>query len=358
MPKKIIFDVGHPAQIHHFKNLYWLLEKKGWECLFVAKNKDISKSLLDNYKLKYKMLSQNRKGLLRKIFGIPVDDYRFLKIVNSFKPDFILNRFSIHSGHISKLKNIVNIAFSDTEHASMIHTAAKPFIDVKFTGNSYYATLGKNHLKYNSNTELFYLHPNIFKPDMSILKFLGVKENEKYVIIRFVSWDAHHDIGQEGFSMRFKNKMIEELTKYAKVFITSEGILPPHLEPYKIKIPPERIHDAMAFADLYIGEGGTMASESACLGTPSIYVNSLDAGVFHEEEAFGLLHNFRTSEGVLEKALEVLKNENTNEVYKDRLKEFLSKKIDVIKFMEWFLDNYPKSLDTIKNNPDYQYNFK
>ena len=47
MKQRILFDVGHPAQVHQFKHLYWLLEKNGWECLFVAKDKDITKYLLD-----------------------------------------------------------------------------------------------------------------------------------------------------------------------------------------------------------------------------------------------------------------------------------------------------------------------
>ena len=356
--KRVIFDVGHPAQVHHFKNLYWLLGKKGWKCLFVAKDKAITKSLLEKYKFNYEILSASKKGLFKKISGIPIDDYRFFKIVKSFKPDFILNRFSIHSGHISKLLNVVNIAFSDTEHASALHKLTIPFIDVKFTADSYYFDLGKNHLKYNANIELFYLHPSVFTPDKSILDYLGVRENEKYVIIRFVSWDAHHDLGQKGFSLEFKHRMIKKLAEYARVFITSEVPLPLDLMPYQIKIPPEKIHHALAFADLYLGEGGTMASESACLGTPSIYVNSLDAGVFHDEEAHGLLHGFRTSKGVLEKSLEILTNPDSKKIYQKRLQNFLSEKVNALKMIEWFLENYPESVRVMKEKPDYQERFK
>lgn len=358
MVKRILFDVGHPAQVHHFKNLYWLLEERGWECLYVAKNKDITISLLKKYKLNHKILSQNKKGLLKKIFNIPVDDYKFYKIVKSFKPDFILNRFSIHSGHVSKLLGINNIAFSDTEHASALHKLTKPFIDLKFTGESYYDNLGKNHLKYNANTELFYLHPEVFNPDISILKYLNVAPEDKYIIIRFVSWDAHHDIGQKGLDIDFKVKLVEELSNYARIFITAENKIPGELEKYKISIPPDRMHDALAFASLYLGEGGTMASEAACLGTPSIYVNSLDLmGYLRELESFGLLHSYADSEGVMEKALELISQENTKKLYLEKYREFVSKKINVTYFIAWFLENYPESLATVKNNPNYQYNF-
>ena len=42
---------------------------------------------------------------------------------------------------------------------------------------------------------------------------------------------------------------------------------------------------------------------------------------------------------------------------KNRAK-LLSEKIDVTAFMVWFIENYPASVDTMRQNPDYQYNFK
>jgi predicted glycosyltransferase len=47
----------------------------------------------------------------------------------------------------------------------------------------------------------------------------------------------------------------------------------------------------MYYADLFIGESATMASESAVLGTPAIFVSTLQAGVLNEiEEKYGLLY--------------------------------------------------------------------
>ena len=33
-------------------------------------------------------------------------------------------------------------------------------------------------------------------------------------------------------------------------------------------------------------------------------------------------------------------------------------KIDVTKFLVWFIENYPSSANTLEINPDYQLNFK
>jgi predicted glycosyltransferase len=112
------------------------------------------------------------------------------------------------------------------------------------------------------------------------------------------------------------------------------------------------------YSTLYIGEGATTASESAMLGTPAIYVNSLSAGTLEEQERLGLLFSFRNSEGVLEKALEIL---NTPEFKAENVRRqhiMLKQTIDVTAFMVWFIENYPRSVKIMKENPDYQERFK
>lgn len=356
--KRILFDVGHPGQVHQFKNLYWIFEKKGWECLFTAKDKDITIELLKKYNLKYRLLSKSKKGLFNKIINIPIDYYRFFKILKSFKPDIVLSRFSLHSAHISKLNRITNIAFSDTEHASLFHKLTLPFVDIKFTGESYTAELGKNHFKYNSNIEFFYLQPNTFNYQDSINNFLKLKENEQYIILRFVSWDAHHDIGQKGLTIEDKIKITMELSKFVRVFITSEKKLPAELSDFEIKIPSDYIHSVLSNAVLYIGEGGTMASESACLGVPSIYVNPLGAGVFDEQEEYGLLFKLQDLDKILGKAKAIISDNNSKKKFMDLRDQYLADKIDVLKFITWFIENFPESKDRLIRHPNYQNNFK
>ena len=355
---KIIFDVGHPAQIHQFKHLYWILENEGWEGMFVAKDKDIAIDLLEKYKLPYKVIGKSEKGIVKKILKLPKQVLSFYKIVTDFNPDFILSRFSFHAAYVAKFKRIVNIAFADTEHTNLLDSLTHPLINYKITAYSYMKNFNKNQIRFAGNIELFYLHPDLFTPDPSILDYLKVKPKEKYAILRFVSWDAHHDIGQTGLSLENKIELVNQLSKYVKVFITSEQKLPESLDLYRISIPIEKIHDALAFAHLYIGEGGTMASESASLGTPSIYVNSLDAGVFHEEEKYGLLYNFRNFNGVLSTAMSIVKDDEAKINTRKNLKKFIAETINVTAFVSWFLQNYPESAKLIKENPDYQLKFK
>lgn len=356
--KRVLIDVGHPAQVHQFKNLYKNLTSRGIDVLIVAKDKEMSEYLLKTYNINYLIIDKTKKGIISKLINLPRVYFRMYKIIKMFNPDILLSRFSFQSSHLAFLLNIPHIGFTDTEHVNFSDKLTVGFVDVKITANSYSKNLGKNHFRYNGNIELFYLHPDRFSPDITIKKELGLRTNEKYAIVRFVSWDAHHDIGEKGMSKEIKIELIRELDKKVKVFITSENDLPEEFKKYQIKIKPDRIHHALAFADVYVGEGGTMASEAACLGVPSIYINSLDAGVFQEEEEYGLLYSFRNLNGVIDKVKEIIQNPDCTSNHKLKLSKFLSNKIDVTSFIFWFIENYPNSKEIMRNNPDYQLKFK
>ena len=60
----------------------------------------------------------------------------------------------------------------------------------------------------------------------------------------------------------------------------------------------------------------------------------------------------------IEKVEEILKNDNYKTQQKIMRDKALEKKVDVNKFMEWFILNYPNSYEKIKENPTFQYKAK
>jgi len=356
---KILIDINHPAHVHYFKNYIKIMEKKGHEFLIISRNKEIEHYLLKKYIIPFINRGKGKNSLRGKILYFFKSIYFIYREAMGFNPDIIISFGTPYPAIASWLLGIPHISINDTEHAKFHHLLTDPFSKYILTPSCYNKNLGKKQIRFNGYMELCYLHPNYFKPDLSVLQLLGVKKDEKYIIMRFVSWNALHDVGQSGLSLEMKRKAVKELSKYAKVFISSEGELPDDLKQYQIKIPPEKMHDALAYATLFLGEGATMASECACLGTPAIYVNSLEVGYCTEEEhKYNLIYGFRNSNGVLEKALDLLNTPNLKQEFQTRRKKMLADKIDVTAFMVWFIENYPKSFTIMKKNPNYQSRFK
>ncbi len=123
------------------------------------------------------------------------------------------------------------------------------------------------------------------------------------------------------------------------------------------------IYHALYYADLYIGDSQTIAAEKAVLGTPALRFNDFVGKIGYLEELehkYGLTFGIKTSEPqrLFDKIEELINTPNLKEEWQKRRKKMLSEKIDVTAFMVWFIENYPESVKIMKEEPDYQYNFK
>ena len=350
---RIVVDINHPAHVHYFKNFVWEMERRGHEVLITASEKEISFTLLRNYGFNFINLGTYGNSVSKKFKNILPMDWKMYKAVKAFKPDIFLGFGSIRAAHVSRLIRKPCIAFDDTEHAKWEHTLYVPFTDVILTPVCFKKDFGKKQIRYNGYTELAHLHPNYFTPNPAVLDEMELSKDDTFIILRFVSWSASHDVGQHG--IKNKIELVRELENYGRVFITSEGQLPNELEQYKIKVSPEKLHDLLYYASLYVGEGATTASECAVLGTHAIFVNTLRLGYTdEEEEKYNLVYNFSDEKTMekqaFDKALELLENNNLREEGKRKREKLLNDKIDVTAFMVKFIENYPESFKEMKEN--------
>lgn len=359
---KILIDIGHPAHVHLFKNLAWILQFKGHDFLFTCRDKESEAHILTAYGFKFTNFGKKYKSAFGKLFGLLKFDLKEIIAAIKFKPDVFISHGSIYAAHTAWLLRKPHISLEDTFNFEQVRLYL-PFTKHVLTADYEHPLKSKKLLKYSGYHELAYLHPNRFTPDKSVLKELGVSENEKYVIIRLVSWSASHDFGHKGISYKNKLKAIKEFQKYAKIFISSEGKLPLELEKYRLKIKPERMHDILAFASLVFGESFTIPAEAAVLGTPSIIIHNNRSYYLHElQEKYSLCFNYSESETdqikAIQKGVELLQTSGLKAIWDKNRKKMLKEKIDVTAFMVWFIENYPSSASIMKENPDYQYNFK
>ena len=352
---RILIDIGHPAHVHYFRNAIKILEEKGHKIRVTARDKEVSLQLLDHYQIPYICTGKNYKSILGKAYSVIRNEFHILKAALDFKPDIFVSFFLPFPSHVGFLLNRPVVGFTDTENAKLNIWISKYFTDHIITPSCYIGDFGKKHFRFDGYMELCYLHPNYFKPDGSIFDLLKINKGENYVILRFVSWKASHDFGHDGINDEMKKKIIYELSKYAKVFVSSETELPKDIKKYKVEIPPERMHDALAYASLLYGESATMASESACLGTPAIFLDNDGRGYTDDQGKYGLVYNYSESIGDQEKsllkAIELLKEPKKE--FEMRHQIMLEDKIDVTSFMIWFLDSYPESKQILEQNPEY-----
>ncbi len=316
------------------------MEKRGHEIVITARNTKIILDLLNIYGFKYVLFPRPGKNLFGLTLELLKRDYKFFNLTKSYKPDILIGVSEIITD-FGELRNVTSIVFTDTEHAKLYNSITFPFADVVCTPSCYLGNIGKKQVRYNGYHELAYLHPNYFTPAPSVLDEINLNKNDTFMILRFVSWGASHDIGQHG--IRNKLALVKELEKYGHVFITSEGQLDKELEKYKIKVSPEKLHDLLYYASLYLGEGATMATESAILGTPSIYISSLvgTMGNFIElEQKYGLIFNYDDTNKAVDKAVEIIQKPDLKEVWKKKSNQLIKDKIDVTAFMVRFIENY------------------
>lgn len=340
-----LIDIGHPAHVHLFRNFALEMQNRGHKVLFTCRDKEFEIELLKHYNLPYQSFGKKYSSTPGKLWGMLKFDLMEIFAGLRFKPDMLFSHGSPYAAMAAFILRKPHISFEDTFNFEQIRLY-KPFTSAILTSSYDHPDLGSKNVKYEGYHELAYLHPNHFKPDPSIRELLGVKEDEKYFLLRFVSWQASHDIGHTGISLDNKMKVVTELSKYGKVLISSEKKLPQKLESYRIRIPSWRMHDAIAFSSLLYGESATMASEAAMLGVPSIYLD--DTGRLYTtelEKKYGLVFNYSESENdqhfSILKAVEIAKKEDGSEFWKAKRDAMLQDKIDVAQFLVNFVENWP-----------------
>jgi len=361
---KILIDMGHPAHVHLFKNFIWEMKKRGHKVKVTTRDKDVTIALLDKYKFDYECFGSPKKGLIRKILGITEITWWLYKQCKKFKPDILLS-LTPYTAYVSKIirKPAINFIDDDIFGDIKYRLMYTWFDSAICTPKKFRKNLGKKHIRYNGYHELAYLHPNRFKPNPEILKEMNLNPKDTFFLLRFVSLAAWHDKGKEGWNTDDKLKIVKELEKKGKVFITSEKSLPKELEPYRYSIHPEKIHHIMYYATLFVTDSQTMTTESALLGTPAVRCNSFvgpeDMSNFIElEKDYGLIFSFNNKNKAFKKIVELINIKDIKTEWNKKRNKLIQEKIDVTKWMIWLAENFPESFKEMKKNPDKNKEFK
>jgi predicted glycosyltransferase len=335
---RILFDIGHPGHVHLFKNLAHLFMKKGAEVLFTCREKENETALLKAGNLPYKCFGKHYKTFSGKLWGLLEFDTKMVATILSFKPDLLISHGSIYAAHAAFLTGRKHLSMEDSGNMEQI-VLYRPFTDVILSPDVLPEKLGSKQIRYKGYHEIAYLHPDFFTPDNAVYRWLGLDDNEPFAIFRFVSWNATHDVGHKGLTAGDKAELVSTLSKKMKVFISAESELPEALESYRLNLAPEQLHHALYFASIVVSEGATIASESGVLGTPAVYINSIERSYCQDQEKYGLVYNTSDSENVKKCVTQILKMDRN--IFRERRETLLKDKINLTPFLYRFIvDRY------------------
>ena len=209
----ILIDIGHPAHVHLFKNFYFYMRKHSHNVLVSTKKSSAIVQLLKIYKIDFVVLPSKKDNILQKISSQFRYDIQIYNLSIKNKIDIAIgSSISIaHAAFLRKTKSII-LDDDDDKVEPLFVKFAHPFCDTLLSPDCLIGNRKrKDTIFYSGYHELAYLHPNNFTPDKTVLKEMGLKENEIFFIMRFNVFKAHHDIGVSGLNIKQKLKLINLL---------------------------------------------------------------------------------------------------------------------------------------------------
>jgi len=341
---RYIFVAGHPAHVHLFKNVIKVLVNGGHNVLVAAVEREVTIDLLRLLRIPHHLFGRTQPEMISKALGVLPKEVALLKLAREFGPDLFISTGSPYAAHVSAVLAKPHLAFGDTEDAMLTARITLPFTDAVYTPSCYAGDLGPKHFRYNGYKELAYLHPKYFQPNSAALDAAGLSRTDPFIVVRFASRDASHDLGVRGFSFKDGHgalSFIRELERMGRVVITADGRVGPPLDKFTLSVSPERMHDILAFAKLYIGEGATMAAEAGVLGVPWIFISSRGRGFLSEQQdRYGLGFWVRDIHAARE-AIGHVSRFNLGPEWRARRDRMLAEKEDVVSFISHVIECWP-----------------
>jgi len=330
---RVLFDITHPAQAHFFENVIHRLQRDGHQVLVASRWKDVTTSVLDAAGIDHVRVSTHGRGLAGMAVELLVRQARLLKLAARFRADVLVARGGVTIGLVGAILRIPRVVFDDTEHAWLERVLSLPLATCICTGTGYLGDHGARQVRFRAFPVMAYLDPRYYRPDPEPLRRAGLDPDGPYIVMRTVAWRAAHDVGLHSASQETLRRAVQRLSAYGRVVISSEAPLPQILRPYQNPVPVEHMHDLLAFARLYIGQGGTMAEEAALLGTPAIFCSPLRMGfLLALERQYGLVSNTNSLAQGLEVAEQWLRRPDLRRAWEAKRRAALQDSEDVVEF--------------------------
>jgi hypothetical protein len=321
----VLFDIVHPAHAHFYRHLYARLVREGAECRVLARNKEVTLQLLDDFGIPYETHGRPRRWRIGQAQELAARDLRLYRMGRRFRPDFVLarNPAGMHAARALGATGIFDT--DDGRAAGLVFRLAAPVAHVITTPECISEDFGPKHIRYPGYKALAFLHPDEFQPDPEVRQRLGVGD-ERFGIVRLTAMDSAHDRNQQGVPRRLARELI--------------GRLPEEWAHLGFPIAPRYMLDAMAAASIVVGDSGSMIAEAAMLGTPAVFLGSFAhkrTYLVDLETTWGLTRVFLPDEDeeMLATVAEIVDDPETPAKWQERRARMLAHAVDV---STWYYD--------------------
>ncbi len=340
----ILFDIGHPAHAHLFKNFIKYLQRNSHSVIVTTRSKDVTNDILNHMEIPHLSLSYPAKGMLSMLKELVLRDIAIYKLHKKYKFDVAYGT-SLSIAHLSLISKVKSYNFNEDDDDVV---PAYTYLTNPFTSKIVnpecikYKKWKHKRILYNSYHELAYLHPDNFIPNVKIIEKYKLKPG-KYIVVRNSALDAHHDAGVKGLRGNVWDKVYKLIKAYPLVF-SKENEKSHQIEPWDM-------HHILAFAKMVISDSQTMTAEAAVLGIPAIRYNSFVGKISYLEELehkYQLTLGFRPSQeaDMISKIKSLLLQPKLAEEWEKKRKHMLAEKIDL---NAWMIDLFENEIN-IKNS--------
>jgi uncharacterized protein len=348
-----LFYLGHPAHYHYVSNVLPELKKKGHSISLMIRDKDVLIELTKNLNYdKFFVRDIGTRSLFFRVLTILKRQLILFAFCLKKKPNLLIGT-SIEITHIGKLLNIPSIIIGedDASEVPLLVKFGYKFANCILAPNCCdCAPYNFKKIGFNGYFELTYLNQSFLPQRETISHLFGDKN--RYFIIRVVSLNAHHDKGKKGINNDLLIRMVNYLIPFGTVHISTERALPKNLEKHKIHLEPNLMHNALYFANLFIGDSQTMSAEAAILGTPTIRFNDFVGKLSYLEELeykHNLCFGFNSSQEtqLQSKLEELISNPEIKQDWLIKRELMLAESDDITSFLINIFDKYQQNINTV-----------
>lgn len=277
---KILLDILTPKQCRFFSVLGRRLEKRGFEVYKTARVFREIVGLLEALGEEAYLIGRYGGATLEGKLEASLERMIELKkVFQKIKPSLVVSFSSPEASRIAFGLNIPHVAVNDSPHSNAVARLSIPLSRMLFTpwiipksAWTVYGIEPSRIFKYRALDPVAWLKD--FKPNLDIVKSLGLSEEKPIVVFRVEESQASYILGMGGLVEEIAAKVIQRFAIQPVIIPRYEEELQKILEKFCGKaLVLEKTIDAvnlLYLATVFVGGGGTMNAEAALLGVPVI----------------------------------------------------------------------------------------